>query len=514
MHMECGKDEQVVSTQGIAVVDLRSAHAVRNFWAFVPLLVGTVCTFSYILLSGIQPLVPVAETPSSDTAHMVVETSSSTLSSGTGEYPESQYLFPDIQDRSLRNIDGLAIRDVVPTTGKMIVADLQNLEMSLYRDGSKEALYPIDTIGRAGTPWETPSGLYKIHTKEPVHFSSIAKVYMPYSMQFYGNYFIHGRTYYPDGTLTSTTFSGGCIKLATADAEKVFQFADIGTQVFVYDPKEPKNVPSLAFDLRVDPKISAQAYLVADLDTGDVYLEKNAQTAFSLSSITKLMTALVANETISFNRLVSVSDSVLTGSNEASIHKQFSVSELIYPLLFTPQSMVAETLESYIGKKHFVQWMNNAAKAYHMNSTLFVDASGKSVENVSTADDLFRLSAYITRKKSFVFDITREEVKTITASDGTTYTVQNINTPVTEEPFRGGKAGFASNSNSNDSMLSLLQLTSRNNAHTLVLVVLGSQDRVADTEGLATWVSKALRSEEQQTACVLCTKPQYRKIEL
>ena len=356
----------------------------------------------------------------------------------------------------VRVINSLTIADSVPREGKFIAADLVNMKLSLYQDGTVLAQYPILTKGRPGTPWETPSGFYSIQTKEKNHFSSIGKVYMPFSMQFYGNYFIHGQTYYPDGTPTASSFSGGCIKLNTEDAEKVFVFADTGTKVFVYDSKQATPPPPLVLDLLSAPEVGAQAYLVADIDTGDVYVEEHAQEERPIASITKLMTALVANEIISLDKKVTVPEGALYNPPrvENTSPRTFLVDALFYPLLMQSSNGTAEALASYYGKYGFVRWMNTTAKALDMASTTFADASGISPDNVSTTEDLFRLATYLTNKKSFVLKITTAQTKIITAEDGSTYTITNVNAPADGAPFEGGKVGHTTAAA--DTMLSTL----------------------------------------------------------
>lgn len=68
-----------------------------------------------------------------------------------------------------RIIKSLTIADVVPPTGKFIVADLSVMRITLYQNGTSTAEYPILTKGKPGTPWETPAGYYKIQTKEENH---------------------------------------------------------------------------------------------------------------------------------------------------------------------------------------------------------------------------------------------------------------------------------------------------------------------------------------------------------
>ncbi len=105
-----------------------------------------------------------------------------------------------------------------------IEANLRTMEVTLYEHGVASTTLPILTKGKEKSWWETPTGNYKILSRSVNQFSSIGHVWMPYSMQFYGNYFIHGWPYYDDGTPVASTYSGGCIRLATEDAEKVYNF--------------------------------------------------------------------------------------------------------------------------------------------------------------------------------------------------------------------------------------------------------------------------------------------------
>src|SRR3989344_3348659 len=81
---------------------------------------------------------------------------------------------------------------------------------------------------------QTPNGVYKIRSREENHFSSIGEVWMPWSMHFYGNYFIHGWPYYPSGAPVADTYSGGCIRLSTSDAKELFGEVKNGMPVLAY----------------------------------------------------------------------------------------------------------------------------------------------------------------------------------------------------------------------------------------------------------------------------------------
>ena len=149
-------------------------------------------------------------------------------------------------------------------SGRSILADLDAMTLSLYDDDVIVKTYPILSKGKEGTFWETPTGRYEIGAKEPKHFSSIGGTWMPYSLQFYGNFFIHGWPTYPNGTLVAKGYSGGCIRLDTPDAREVYSFAVAGTRVSVINSASSRQFAT-----------SSQYYLRAPLlDHCLVFLER------------------------------------------------------------------------------------------------------------------------------------------------------------------------------------------------------------------------------------------------
>ena len=413
-----------------------------------------------------------------------------------------------------RILNALTIDDTVPPTGKFIAADLVHMELYLFQDGTTTAEYPILTKGKPGTPYETPSGDYTILTKEVDHYNGSEQVHMPYSMEFYGNYFIHGWPTYNNGLPVASTYSGGCIRLRTADAAKVYAFAGKGTGVFVFDTGAATSAPSLIISNNFLPPLSASAYLVADIDTGDVYAEQNGQQQMPIASVTKLMTALVANETIMFDQKVTVPRGELRDIDVATdtVPETFVIGDLLYPLLMESNNTIADTLAKLYGTNAFVGWMNNQAKALDMASTTFADASGVSVKDVSTPEDLYRLAVYLANKKSFVWKITRTPQKTIVAENGSRYTFENFNEFSDLSSFVGGKVGHTTPAQ--DTMVSAFSMPIDGQQRRIAVVVLDSNDYTSDTQKLADWFSQSATTATN-TACVSCSLPQpYKKIQL
>lgn len=81
--------------------------------------------------------------------------------------------------------------------------------------------------------YKSITGNFQIQSKERMHYSSKypdatgMPAKMPWSMHFYGNYFIH------EGRLPGYPASHGCIRVAKGDAKKFFDLARVGDPVVV-----------------------------------------------------------------------------------------------------------------------------------------------------------------------------------------------------------------------------------------------------------------------------------------
>ena len=379
---------------------------------------------------------------------------------------------------------------------KMVGADLSTMTLYLYEKGEPVAEYPILSKGRRGSQWETPTGLYEIELKLENHFSSIGQVYMPYSMQFFGNFFIHGWPYYPGGEPVEEGFSGGCIRLSTDDAQAVFAFADTQTPIFIWDAGSAETA-DVALTERALPPLSASAFLVADVATGEVYAERSADKKHPIASLTKLVTALVANETIHYGRTITVSaeDRMQTEGTPGALlaNDTFTVGDLLYALIMESNNAVSYSLARYFGQNTFVEWMNDKARAIGMTDTALEDPSGISEHNVSTASDLFRLARYIHDSQSFVLNMSRQPKKTITAENGRRYSLNNFNHFSGVEGFLGGKTGFTEEAG--QTMLTVFEIPVGEQKATIAIIVLDSKNRKSDVEKLLAWFTRSARSE-------------------
>lgn len=137
---------------------------------------------------------------------------------------------------------------------------------------------------------------------------------------------------------------------------------------------------------------------VAHAETGELVYGKNADRPVPIASITKLMTALVVmesgeplNEWLEFReRHIPAPANAYTRIRKRSELKRADVLRIA---LMSSENFAAYTLARHHpgGYDAFIEAMNRRARELGMINTTFVDPTGLSAENLSTAADLVRL---------------------------------------------------------------------------------------------------------------------------
>lgn len=261
---------------------------------------------------------------------------------------------------------------------------------------------------------------------------------MPFSMQFEGNFFIHGWPYYPDGTSVGSSYSGGCIRLSNEDAKDLYNKIKIGTPVLVLERDFEKDTFSYQYK---KPVISANNYLIADLKSNFVFLEKNSENKVPIASISKLITALVTTEYINLDKQIIVDPSSLVETTipRLQANQKISVYDLLKLLLAESSNEAAEALANFTGRDYFIELMNSKAQSIGMTSSSFEDPSGLSKNNISSPRDLFLLLKYIYNNRSFILKLTNGDFEE-SPYDSQFNDLRNFNN-FEKDGFIGGKIG-------------------------------------------------------------------------
>jgi len=142
------------------------------------------------------------------------------------------YLLP--QDISFGSyFSGIFYSLVGGQSSKTIRINLYNKSLTLIDNA---ALVKQDKIAGAGHPKysPTPTGNFKVLSKSKKVISFTGLI-MPLSLRFKGPYYMHGLPTYRDGRLFYSEYSMGCIRLGPGLDQEVYDWADMGTNVEIYN---------------------------------------------------------------------------------------------------------------------------------------------------------------------------------------------------------------------------------------------------------------------------------------
>jgi len=234
-------------------------------------------------------------------------------------------------------------------------------------------------------------------------------------------------------------------------------------------------------------KVSASAYLVGDLETGEIIFSKNEKEELPIASVSKLMTALVATETLPKDAAALVSKGALAtegGNGDLRLGEKIKSGDLLYPLLLQSSNDAAEVLAEDLGRSIFIGKMNERAKELLMFQTKYSDPSGLSVGNKSTVSDLFRLAKHLFEKEKGLLDLT-----TLRSYGTKAHIWPSNNQFLKKEGYLGGKSGYTEPARQTVVSLFSAPLL-ENGPRNVGIALLGSSDRKRDVENILGYLKK------------------------
>jgi serine-type D-Ala-D-Ala carboxypeptidase (penicillin-binding protein 5/6) len=182
---------------------------------------------------------------------------------------------------------------------------------------------------------------------------------------------------------------------------------------------------------------AAEAYLIADAQTGYILEEQESRKKLQVGSLTKIATASVVldwaeRRSGDLNQAVTIPQEAFVGTLENNIGFQpgdnITLRDLLYAALVQSDNIAAFTLAYHVGSKieaiapgqtkytpvdAFVAQMNALAKQLKMERTRFVNPHGVDYKvkplPYSTAEDMARLTRYAMNKAGFRFYVSQKE---------------------------------------------------------------------------------------------------------
>lgn len=236
--------------------------------------------------------------------------------------------------------------------------------------------------------------------------------------------------------------------------------------------------------------VSAQSYIIYDVASGQTISEKNSDKRFMPASTTKIMTAQIAMNEYDPEEILTVSraSEAIGHTVDFEIGEQFRVSDMIKAMMINSGNDAAVSLADHHprGYQAFVSLMNQKAISLGLKNTHFSNVSGvEADDHYSSAHDLVTIS--VEAMKSPVFrDIVGTKTATITTIDGKRiHPLENLNQLLWDVPgVIGIKTGWTEMAGD-----CLVTYVSRD-YHDLIVVVLNSKNRFADSTTLINWAYK------------------------
>ena len=223
------------------------------------------------------------------------------------------------------------------------------------------------------------------------------------------------------------------------------------------------------------PPITAQAALLADAQTGEILLSRNADQPLPPASTTKIMTALLVLERARPDEIVTVPSSALIGDATMGLRvgEQLTVEELLYGMLLASGNDAAITLAEHVGGsiEGFVDLMNQRAAEMNLKETHFVNPHGLDAPgHVSSAVDLLAMTRAGLSHELFARIVATPQARVAGRL------LVNRNELLTTYPGADGvKTGTT------DAAGQCLVASATREGHRAIAIVLGSQDRFADS---------------------------------
>ena len=241
--------------------------------------------------------------------------------------------------------------------------------------------------------------------------------------------------------------------------------------------------------------LRSSSVMVLDAGTGEVVFNKNAEAVVPIASITKLMTAMVVlDRGLDLEQRIVISsddyDSLKGTASRLRAGATLTRDELLLLALMASENRAAHALgRTYPGGlSAFIDAMNAKAAALGMTDSHFVDPTGLSPQNVSSARDLVKLV-----QSAHNYPLIREYSTTeqgVVRVFGRPTQYRNTNGLVRSAQWNIGLSKTGYISEAGRCLVMRVQLASKD----MIVVLLdswGRQSRIGDANRLRKWLESS-----------------------
>jgi len=238
------------------------------------------------------------------------------------------------------------------------------------------------------------------------------------------------------------------------------------------------------------PVISAQGAIIMDADSEVVLYSKNPDLRFSTASTAKIMTALTALEYFKTSDILSVKEATSEGSVLNLFQgEQMTFENLLYAMLLPSANDAALAISQNYpgGEQVFIEKMNDKAKELKLYNTHYSDPAGLiDSGDYTTPFDLARLASFAVKNNTFKQIVNTKEKVIYDVAATSSYPLENLNKLLGIDGVNGVKTGYTEEAGQ------VLVTSKDEKGKTIIIVIMGSDDRFTDTAKLLDLVSNNL----------------------
>ncbi len=196
------------------------------------------------------------------------------------------------------------------------------------------------------------------------------------------------------------------------------------------------------FEYRINPfdsiKVAGRSAIVKDINSEEIFYQKNPDLILPLASITKLMSVMLVKEyALSENEIVTISANALETQGESFffINENFELHKLLKMMLVASSNDAAAAVREHFESKtglNFISEMNLLAAKIGMENTRFFNETGLDMINntpgaVGTVSDLSILFEYILKNYPEIFEYSKMIRYDTYSGNGLYYQINNTN---------------------------------------------------------------------------------------
>ncbi|MBI3638613.1 D-alanyl-D-alanine carboxypeptidase, partial [Candidatus Wolfebacteria bacterium] len=251
---------------------------------------------------------------------------------------------------------------------------------------------------------------------------------------------------------------------------------------------EPAPLPPIAdyCDPIDSSNLTGRATLAKYLNYNLPVFEKNTEKRWPIASITKLMTSVITLEEMNPDEKITISQKAVNIEGVAGGLKAgevFSSYDLVKAMLVVSSNDAAFALAESMGEKEFVNSMQRKAAELEMLQTTYVEPTGLSFVNQSTAEDLNKLINYIYKNHPEILKISRERETNMTELKSQKIRIlYNVDYFAGQKDFIGGKTGFIDAAGRN--LVALFNIQDQ----VVLTIVLGTNNAFEETKRVKNYV--------------------------